>query len=76
VAREAADEARSYIASERPVGPYLADQLMVPLALLAGGEYRTGPLTEHSTTNIRTLAAFGGEAVAEADGRVRVFAIS
>jgi len=75
VAREAADEARAYIASERPVGPYLADQLMVPLALLAGGHYATGPLTEHATTNMRTIAAFGGEVRKEADGSVRVFAM-
>jgi RNA 3'-terminal phosphate cyclase (ATP) len=76
VAREAADEAREYIASERPVGPHLADQLMVPLALLAGGEYATGPLTDHSTTNIRTIGAFGGEVVADADGVVRVYSLS
>ncbi|HYE62929.1 MAG TPA: RNA 3'-terminal phosphate cyclase [Phycisphaerales bacterium] len=75
VAREAADQAREYIASKAPVGPHLADQLMVPLALLAGGEYMTGRLTEHSTTNIRTIAAFGGEVVARPDGRVRVFAM-
>lgn len=76
VAREAADEARAYIASERPVGPHLADQLMVPLALLAGGRYATGTLTEHSTTNIRTIAAFGGEVTAEPDGTIRVFALA
>lgn len=59
VARELSDEVRDYIAAERPVGPYLADQLMVPLALLAGGSYSTGPLTEHSRTNINTAACFG-----------------
>jgi RNA 3'-terminal phosphate cyclase (ATP) len=75
VAREAADDARAYIATERPVGPYLADQLMVPLALLAGGQYATGPLTGHSTTNIQTIAAFGGEVIAGRDGTIRVLAM-
>jgi len=60
VAREAADHARDYIASQVPVGPHLADQLMVPLSLLAGGQYVTSDLTEHSTTNIALIRAFGG----------------
>lgn len=63
VARELGDEARAYIAEQHPVGPHLADQLMVPLALLAGGRYATGPLTEHSRTNVRVIAAFGGSVV-------------
>jgi RNA 3'-terminal phosphate cyclase (ATP) len=74
VARDLADEVREYIASERPVGPYLTDQLMVPLALLAGGRYATGPLSEHSRTNMATAAMFGAE-VAHDDGVVQVRAL-
>jgi RNA 3'-terminal phosphate cyclase (ATP) len=74
VARELSDDVRDYIASERPVGPHLADQLMVPLALLAGGSYSTGPLTEHSRTNIATAAMFGVEISTEND-HVRVRAL-
>jgi RNA 3'-terminal phosphate cyclase (ATP) len=76
VARAIADEARKYIASQKPVGPHLADQLMVPLALLAGGEYSTGRLTEHARTNMEIVRAFGGEISADDSGRVLVGALS
>ncbi|MCA9283947.1 MAG: RNA 3'-terminal phosphate cyclase [Phycisphaerales bacterium] len=71
VAREVADEARDYIAAQVAAGPYLADQLMVPLALLAGGRYATGPLTDHSATNMAVIEAFGGR-VAVQDGTLVV----
>ena len=41
-----------------PVGRYLADQLMIPMALAGGGTFRTLPLTRHSTTNIEILKEF------------------
>ena len=72
VARGIADEAREYIASQKPVGPYLADQLMVPLAMLAGGRYATGPLTEHARTNLQIVRAFGGEIGVDEQGVVHV----
>lgn len=72
VARSAADEARAYIASRMPVGPYLADQLMAPLSVLAGGRYATGPLTNHSRTNMEVLRLFGAEVRACEDGCVEV----
>jgi RNA 3'-terminal phosphate cyclase (ATP) len=60
-ARAIADDARDYIASEKPVGSYLADQLMVPLAMLAGGRYATGPLSNHARTNLEIVRVFGGK---------------
>lgn len=76
IGRRAADEARAYLAAGRPVGQHLADQLMVPLALLAGGEFVTMELTPHSHTNLDTLRAFGVEATASAqDGIVQVSAV-
>lgn len=72
VARAIADEARDYIASQKPVGPYLADQLMVPLAMLGGGQYATGPLTEHAKTNLEIVRIFGGEVSADESGIVYV----
>ena len=45
-------------ASGVPVGRYLADQLMVPMALAGGGEFMTLPLSRHSTTNIEVLKKF------------------
>ena len=54
--------------STAPVGPHLADQLMLPLGISAwlsgrtglpgGGSFRTLPLTLHSTTHIEVLRAF------------------
>lgn len=55
VAERAADEARRYLAAEVPVGPHLADQLLVPLALAGGGRFLTLPLTPHARTNIAVL---------------------
>ncbi len=51
-------EARRYIASSAPVGEYLADQLLIPLALAGTGHYRTLPLTQHTRTNIEVIQKF------------------
>jgi len=59
VARELADEVRAYIGAQHPVGEHLADQLMVPLAVLAGGRFATGSLSSHARTNMDVLDAFG-----------------
>lgn len=63
VAGEAVKEARSYLAAGVPVGPYLADQLLLPLGIAAwqtgwGGSFATQPLTRHSQTHIDLLRGF------------------
>lgn len=58
VAQTAADEARRYLASDAPIGPHLADQLLVPMALAGGGSFRTTELTPHAITNIETVQRF------------------
>lgn len=58
VAASAADEANRYLAAEVPVGEYLADQLLLPLAIAGGGRFRTLAPSSHTTTNIATLANF------------------
>jgi RNA 3'-terminal phosphate cyclase (ATP) len=60
VADRAVDEARDYLAAGVPVGPHLADQLLVPLALAGSGSFRTMPLTKHATTNIEVIRMFLG----------------
>ncbi|MEO6097804.1 MAG: RNA 3'-terminal phosphate cyclase [Fibrobacteria bacterium] len=57
-----------------PVGWRLADQLLLPMALGAGGVFRTGPLSSHSRTNIETIGRFLGPRieVREVDGVVEV----
>jgi RNA 3'-terminal phosphate cyclase (ATP) len=58
VARCAAAEARDYIESGVPLGIYLADQMLVPMAIARGGRLRTGPLSRHTTTNIDEIRRF------------------
>ncbi len=58
VAKEAVKEARAYIASGAPVGPHLADQLLVPMALAGGGSFATCAPTKHTTTNIEVIKRF------------------
>ncbi|MFO1096644.1 MAG: RNA 3'-terminal phosphate cyclase, partial [Planctomycetaceae bacterium] len=71
VAREAIAEVNAYLATDAPVGPHLADQLLLPLGISAwqarergdtngGGSFRTLPLTEHSTTHIDVLRTILG----------------
>ncbi len=43
---------------DAPVGGYLADQLLVPMALAGGGAFRTLPPSRHTLTNIEVLKAF------------------
>jgi RNA 3'-terminal phosphate cyclase (ATP) len=58
VAEQVAREARRYLDSEAPVGEHLADQLMIPLALLAGGRYRTLQPSRHARTNAEVVNLF------------------
>lgn len=62
---------RRYLAREAPVGEFLADQLMLPLALTAGGVYRTLTPSLHATTNAAVINAFLGEDTVELEERGR-----
>jgi RNA 3'-terminal phosphate cyclase (ATP) len=58
VAEEAAREAQAYLDADVPVGLHLADQLLLPLALGAGGSYVTTQPTNHTLTNIDVIQEF------------------
>lgn len=58
VAREAAEAARDYLDAGVPVGPHLADQLLLPLALAGGGAFRTVPPTPHARTHAEVIRRF------------------
>ena len=75
VAAEAVRQAHAYVGAEVAVGPYLADQILLPLAMAGGGEISTLPLTLHATTNVDTIQRFLGisiEATHPRDGTVRI----
>ncbi len=57
VAHEAIKELRRYLAADVPVGRYLADQLLVPMAI-AGGRFRTIGPSRHTRTNIELIRQF------------------
>ena len=57
VANDAIREMRAYLEHDAPVGPHLADQLIIPIAL-AGGTFRATEMTLHSETNIDVCNRF------------------
>lgn len=52
---------RRYLAAGVPVGEYLADQLLLPLALAGGGSFVTLCPSRHTITNIDVLELFIGK---------------
>ena len=70
VAEEVVEQANAYLNSSTAVGPYQADQLILPLGMSAwqsdgagrrrGGSFRTLPLTQHATTHSEVLRQFLG----------------
>jgi RNA 3'-terminal phosphate cyclase (ATP) len=58
VAERAAAEAIAWIEAGVPVGSYLADQLLLPMALAGRGVFRASEVTLHARTQIDVLHAF------------------
>lgn len=58
VAQRAITEAKEWIAADVPVGPHLADQWVLMLALAGGGAFRTSIPTEHLRTNLAVIREF------------------
>lgn len=58
VANDAVGEALAYLKEGVPVGAHLADQLLLPLALGAGGSFVTTAPTLHATTNADVIRKF------------------
>lgn len=57
VASDVVEQARAYLRTDLPVGEYLADQVLLPMAVW-GGRFRCGPLSEHARTNLDVLRSF------------------
>jgi len=58
VADSLARSIKQYTKRTAPVCEHLADQLLIPMALGAGGVFRTGRLTQHTLTNIEIIQRF------------------
>lgn len=58
IARGVGDAAKTWLAAGVPVGPHLADQLLLPIALAGQGAFRTTTPTEHTRTNVRIIEQF------------------
>lgn len=58
VAEKAVQLARRYLSTEVIAGEYLADQLLLPMAMAGGGSFTTLPLSRHATTNINIIEKF------------------
>lgn len=66
---------RRYLEANVPIGEHLADQLLLPMALGAGGAIRTLKPSLHTTTQFDLLQLFSGKkarAVAESDDVWRI----
>lgn len=58
IADEVVDQARAYLTNTAPVGEYLADQLLLPMALAGAGSFRTVGLSRHTQTNMEVIQQF------------------
>lgn len=58
VGTRAAMQVRKYLQAGAPVGPCLADQLLIPMALAGAGCIRTGKPSNHTLTNIEVIENF------------------
>lgn len=58
VATLALQSYQRWLKADVPVGEYLADQIMLPLAIAGRGRYLTLPLTRHSTTHMDLIRQF------------------
>jgi RNA 3'-terminal phosphate cyclase (ATP) len=58
VAKGAVSKAQKYLASNAAVDSYLADQLLLPMALGGGGSFTTTEWSQHAATNAEIIKKF------------------
>ena len=58
VAARVAADVKAYLDAGVPIGPHLADQLLLPMALAGSGSFRTVTPTEHTRTNAAVICSF------------------
>jgi len=79
VAEKVVKSVREYVIADVPVGPYLADQLLIPMAMSGEGSFRTIAPSLHTTTNMEIIrkfldADFHAEQLASGAWEIRVHA--
>lgn len=58
VAEQACKKAQAFLASDAVVGEYLADQILLPMALAGAGKFKTVRPSLHTKTNIEVIQKF------------------
>lgn len=58
IAKRAAREMKTYLASSAAVGEHLADQLLIPFAMASGGSFSTLHETAHFASNVHVIERF------------------
>jgi len=58
IANRTVKSVREYLVHDVPVGRYLADQLLIPMAMAGGGKFRTLSPSKHTRTNIEIIKKF------------------
>jgi RNA 3'-terminal phosphate cyclase (ATP) len=58
VASKVAKEVNKYLNNDAPVGEYLADQLLLPMALAGQGSFICQTVSSHTKTNIEVIQKF------------------
>ncbi|MEM6532326.1 MAG: RNA 3'-terminal phosphate cyclase [Myxococcota bacterium] len=58
VVGELAEDVKRHVEATAPVGVYLADQLMIPMAMAGGGSFRTVGISAHASTNAEVIKKF------------------
>ncbi|HBF34676.1 TPA: RNA 3'-terminal phosphate cyclase [Candidatus Sumerlaeota bacterium] len=69
-------EVSEYLDAGVPVGPHLADQLLIPMALAGGGKFRTVEPTPHTSTNTEVIQQFLEIPIAKREIKKGVWEIS
>lgn len=75
VAAKVVKAVRAYLAGNAAVGPHLADQLLLPMALAGGGSFTTTDWSLHAATNAEVIQRFLPIAIRHekrADGVIQV----
>jgi RNA 3'-terminal phosphate cyclase (ATP) len=58
VADKTIEAVRRYLTSGAAVGPHLADQLLLPMALAGGGSFTASAVSQHTLTNAEIIRRF------------------